>query len=576
MLKIGVDFGTTYSCVYYLNNEERLKGVMATPRDHNPFQPTMALIYGEEKKLYHGSAAREILTNPNKAPNISKLFTGFKMLLGKMSDDTLLHGRGYERKAPYNPEGVAEEYLKKLFMMVRNRCPGGEKIEKIVIGVPQIWFDDVESISARDSLQNILCSIRDAFNTNKDYSKDTIGEIILESEPALACAYHVYNYRRDQEKDFNGHVLLIDYGGGTLDINLCQVSQKGSDCEIKVRARTGKGLNDADIGLIGKAGMAFIDGVINKTETAKTNKLSYHEIQVLVQSLESELMDPEKMEDLRKIFSATKHEIFSATKRTDTSWPKFWDKKFADLSDAKTLVEYGTLRDAYNEIIEPIFKEALDDINTQMSNLGINPKVHDKDDFKIAFAGGFCNFYLTRMQVENYFDIVHNDPRTKGMDIGGEGFECAIACGAALVSAGVVKIKQTYPYTLGIANDDCSKKWQAFRFGDDMVYNMPKYVSYENGEKVPLIVDEIPNLYFDKGDGIPKYLEPLPHFRISLDMDYYTIGFSLDKMLRITVWVQPLKKTPEGLIILGDPIKQELPDLPTIFGKITDVKAKII
>ena len=549
-----MDFGTTYTGVYYWDGASKnLKGVLDKQTDQKPFQPTMVLIHKD--KFHFGSAARDILVNPYKAPQISKLFTGFKMLMGKMSNDVILRDRGYDTKGEFCPENIAEAYLKDRLEMIRMRCPDGKHIEKIVIGAPQIWFIDVDSINARDSLQHILSKIKDDFN--RDHGNGAISDIVLESEPALACAYYIDRYRRRENKDFNGHVLLIDYGGGTLDINLCNVRQSGDDCEIKIQARTGKGINDSALGLIGSAGMAFLDAVIQ--QTSQVTGLSNHEKQFLLQSLESELMEPSKMVELQK--------KFSHAKRAKVLISKLWDEKFAELADVnETVITYGMLYDAFQHVIADTLKDALDDISKQMDYLGIPFRSdHGDGSLKIVFTGGFCNFYLTRMEAEDYFKIISGDSRTNGMEDGSEGRECAIACGAALVAAGIVNIKQTYPYTLGIANEDCSKKWQVFSAGEDMVYDIPRYID------TVFIASAIPNLYFDDP---PKYVKPLPKYRIDIDTTKCKIGFSLDKMLNITVWVLPMEEISDGWRPKGNPTRLILPDLHTVFGKIVDIGDK--
>ena len=55
--------------------------------------------------------------------------------------------------------------------------------------------------------------------------------------------------RKKKKKNFDGRVLLIDYGGGTLDITLTRVVSKGDSMEVKVEKRDGAGENiDKEIG----------------------------------------------------------------------------------------------------------------------------------------------------------------------------------------------------------------------------------------------------------------------------------------------------------------------------------------
>ena len=48
------------------------------------------------------------------------------------------------------------------------------------------------------------------------------------TEPEAASAYFAYHYEKETGKPFNGSLLLIDYGGGTLDITLTRIASDGN------------------------------------------------------------------------------------------------------------------------------------------------------------------------------------------------------------------------------------------------------------------------------------------------------------------------------------------------------------
>ena len=68
------------------------------------------------------------------------------------------------------------------------------------------------------------------------------------------------------QKKFNGHLLLIDYGGGTLDITLTEVKSDGNmTMEIGYRESGGAGENHPDsFGdyYVGNAGIAYMQKVV--------------------------------------------------------------------------------------------------------------------------------------------------------------------------------------------------------------------------------------------------------------------------------------------------------------------------
>ena len=118
----------------------------------------------------------------------------------------------------------------------------------MVVGVPEIWFNDPESVNAREKLRDIV------------QRNEKVKNVQLVSEPALACAYFIDNYKKNNGKKYVGHLLLIDYGGGTLDIALCNVEDKDTSSEITVLHRTGVGSNDDGVGF---GGVLFLETVVD-------------------------------------------------------------------------------------------------------------------------------------------------------------------------------------------------------------------------------------------------------------------------------------------------------------------------
>ena len=566
MIRIGVDFGTTYTSGFSWQNE-RYESIFAAQSGQSPLQPSIALVCKDKNNndtVQFGFKARETLNNPHFASRISRVFRGFKMLLGKLADDSMIVARGYDVEGAYSPDRVARDFLEHWVRMAYDRC-GEEPIEKMVVGIPQIWFDNEYSISARASLSRILDDVKSKICN--EYSADAIGEIVFESEPALACAYYADNYRRTTGDSLNGHMLLIDYGGGTLDINLCKVTHDGSSCEISVIARTGKGINDPEHGLLGKAGMAFIQDVIRRAK--QDQEVPEFERHLLEQSLESRLMDTENMSKLRSEFKmAVSDEDCADLDASD----------FDELSDG-TIITYGMLREAYDAVIRPTLNEALQDIDTQMENKGINIRELQIDNHvKIVLAGGFCNFCLTKQQVYDHYQIASKDPRTQGIVTSGSGLEYAIAYGAALVAADVIKIKRTYPYTLGLV-DIHGNMLQVFEFGDDMEYDKPQYAKRVGIDRpVVFLGSSIPELYFDS-NGSKKYTRSVPKndywgdFKLKID-NLYLIGFSLDSNLNIKMWlarVEEMQAPHPHYAMIGEPEMKQLPTLDELFGGIRAV-----
>ncbi|HAX83625.1 MAG TPA: hypothetical protein DCY15_03855, partial [Ruminococcaceae bacterium] len=246
---IGLDFGTTYSVISRikrLNRDENgkvieceLEACLPSEGTHSPCQDSLVLKKNDDS-LEFGSLARESTGRKG-----STLYKGFKMMLAE-TDENVLKARGYTHE--YTPERIIKEFIDDILKKYMETYQIDGNLDKVVIGVPEIWFKKVSTIDCRTKLENIVSSL------------PYVNKVELVSEPAAACAYFVNNFKKENHYSFKGKVLIIDYGGGTLDIALCDVQEKGEFSEVSVMERCGAGLNEE--GYIGKAGVAFIEEIV--------------------------------------------------------------------------------------------------------------------------------------------------------------------------------------------------------------------------------------------------------------------------------------------------------------------------
>lgn len=73
-----------------------------------------------------------------------------------------------------------------------------------------------EACTTRENIRTILTDI----GLNKE-------QFSFQSEPVSAAAYFCRQWKKTQNSPFLGKLLVIDYGGGTLDVTLCEVSECG-------------------------------------------------------------------------------------------------------------------------------------------------------------------------------------------------------------------------------------------------------------------------------------------------------------------------------------------------------------
>ncbi|HCS73579.1 MAG TPA: hypothetical protein DIW17_06875, partial [Clostridiales bacterium] len=524
---IGLDFGTSYTVVSRLKNmEKNKKGEMISldleaclPNEGalSPYQDSVVL------RNPNGTLTFGPLTRAETGRKGMLVYKGFKMMLAETDQDVLTK-RGYDET--YTPEYIVKKYLDDILHRYIDMSNLEEnRIDKVVIGVPEIWFSDASTINCRTLLESIVSSF------------PYVNQVELVSEPAAACAFFVFNYKKNIERRYKGKILLVDYGGGTLDIALCDVHENGQSSEVSVIKRCGAGLNEE--GFIGKAGMAFIEAAVKLAlkPLGLDDKeiLENRKFYVCVNFVEDALMN--KMKDIRDTFGSD--ELTDRSTLDDVFCTiEFGEDNMLDLT-------YGMLATAYNQIIQPVLDEKLDEIIEYMENNDINYLYSELDDFKIAPVGGFCNFYLTQEQIEKKFGRYTKDKRFIDIITDRRDCEKAVSYGASLIANEIIEFKQLSPYHLGIARGserEIRDIYYAIHKGDDIVYDKPIFIQAEDGEEILFQGANIPLLVVNIDDNCSdSYLlwdKPLKEYKKAFKLDLtkcYKIGFSLDRSMIITL-----------------------------------------
>jgi molecular chaperone DnaK len=503
MARVGLDFGTTYTVLSHFDKNGNLEA-KEPAEGKSPLQPS--IVARKNDKLEFGSAAKGRLGRAGVT-----IYTGFKMMLTE-KDSGVLRERGYNQDV--TPSTITTDYLNNVIAKYLERTQQ-DSIEKLVAGVPEIWFSNAKLLDCRKVLQDI-------FTGNK-----TIKEAQLVSEPAAACAYFVDNYKKNTGKDFIGRILLVDYGGGTLDIALCDVRQNGERSEVLVKKQAGAGENQE--GIIGKAGLAFLEGVVklalSKKGLSEKEIVSNQEFLECVDRFEATLIESSK--EIKEIFDMNK------LKKKETITDHFYD---IEMNGEEYPITYGMMAEVYSRIISPVLEEKIREMIVFMDDAGIDHSVNTKDNFKIALVGGFCNFHLTQRQVENLLKRGSKDDR-RFKDIIRDKSECekAISYGAALIASNKIGFKQVAPYSLGIASEK-GDKYFAIHIGDDITPNKPVFVNNGAifaGKKIPRIAFNFSMNQDNAQDG-----EPLEKYKRILDLEPnrpIKLAFSFDESMIISL-----------------------------------------
>lgn len=449
-MKLGIDFGSAYSTISRYDSDNG-RAVALTLKEGDPASIPSSVAISKKGTVSCGLIAR------SKA-GLVDLYEAFKMFLVE-SDSELLRRNGFD-------EDKTPEYISTLFLqyvlsgVVKKYADIGEDIEQIVICVPEVWRNNIRSIDGCNILRKILKQ------NIKLPDEREIKAVRVVTEPEAASAFFAHNYELTTKKAFNGHLLLIDYGGGTLDLTLMEISSDGTKTmEIGFRESGGIGENHPDENgkyIIGHAGFSYIRRVVELAilesgDSIDVDELDFESKQFksAEHQLEDLLKDPSNMSEIEYNFGMFgRYEDFEEILDED-------DIEFNEFTfmGEEITVTYQQLYRAYRDTIEKTLNDQLVEMNEKVrERIGIDTCSYESgtnDDFKIALVGGFCSFYLVRKQIESIYNFdtnTENDKRIK--NINSDKSEQAIALGAGLIASGRVILQKTARYSIGLYTTD--------------------------------------------------------------------------------------------------------------------------
>ena len=206
---IGIDLGTTNSCVSVLENG-KYKIIPNTEGGNTT--PSMVGYSKSGEKLVGQVAKRQAVTNPKNT-----LF-GVKRLIGRKSDASEV--KSFMDVAPFeivsnkngdawvrangketSPQEVSAAILSKMKLSAEEYL--GEPVSKAVITVPA-YFNDAQRQATKDAGRIAGLEV----------------ERIINEPTAAALAYGL-----DNKKDQN--IAVFDFGGGTFDISILEITSDG-------------------------------------------------------------------------------------------------------------------------------------------------------------------------------------------------------------------------------------------------------------------------------------------------------------------------------------------------------------
>lgn len=574
---IGIDFGSTYTTFSQYDPSEDKVSLIET--QNMSYIPSFACMNRRGAILTGNDASRALTRDPNLSP-----FRAFKMLLQETSrnkPDLAVH------LAPYEKENVTPEYITEKFLDKYLRKAAdlelSHQFDNAVICVPELWADNYVQMSGRSVLLDICKGIVNA------EGQPILKQIRVVTEPVAATAFYAYRYYKNHNNTpFDGKVIVVDYGGGTLDITLTSVkprSRSGDPClmEINAISRTGAGENHPN--QIGDAGMAYMENVSRTAlaEAGFANVPVDGDFLSVREDLENALMD--NTDELRRLVFTeygnynledmlSNHNVFVTSSYADTDIP----------------ITYSMLYRVFMNSIHGVLTKHLGKIKEKLDECAkLDPVGFSEDKVRLAVVGGFGLFPLVEQTVLNFFGWTGpardftRDPRGTTKDK-----QRAVSHGAALIAANIITFKTVPKHSLGLwlttnqgfkpvfaihlGQEDfipgkiypVGNPWKPFMY-QDWVFAFNGYKTSDTAIKLIPLPEVLQDLRDKVKDAKDLLKIKLATQGIDVEVTSYYVGFSMDESEIYTAYLFPAHPHT-GARIKDVSIPLELGNFVKVFG----------
>jgi molecular chaperone DnaK len=390
---IGIDLGTTNSCVSTLENGEP---VVIPNAEGGRTTPSVVAFGKDGERLVGQVAKRQAVTNPENTIFSIKRFMGRKFsevseeakmvpykVIPASNGDVRIEVRGKQ----YSPPEISAMILQKLKQAAEDYL--GEKVTRAVITVPA-YFNDSQRQATKDAGKIAGLTV----------------ERIVNEPTAAALAYGL-----DKKKDET--IAVYDFGGGTFDISALEVGEG----VVEVKATNGDTHLGGD-----NIDQRVIDWIVAEFKKDQGIDLS---------------KDKMALQRLKEAAEKAKQEL-STTMETEINLPFVT----ADASGPKHLALKLT-RSKLEQLVEDLLQRSMGPVKQCLKDAGVEPKDIDE----VVLVGGMTRMPKIQQLVKDYFG---KEPH-KGVNP-----DEVVAVGAAIqggILAGDVKdvlLLDVTPLSLGV------------------------------------------------------------------------------------------------------------------------------
>jgi len=346
---IGIDLGTTYSCVAVIEGNEP---VIISNSEGGRTTPSVVAIAKNNERLVGQLAKRQAITNPENTVYSIKRFMGRRFSEAqeeiKRVSYTIKQGKNDEmliqlKDKGYQPPEISAMILRALKLSAEEYL-GGE-VTQAVITVPA-YFNDAQR------------------QATKDAGKIAGLEVLrIVNEPtAAALAYGL-------EKQKGGKIAVYDLGGGTFDISILELS----DGVYQVKSTSGDTLLGGD-----DFDRAIQDWIVGDFRMSAGVDLS---------------SDRMAMQRIREASEKAKCELSSAHE-TNINLPFIYADK-----DGPRHLDMVLSRSTMEKLVHPLIQKTLDPCQQALRDAGLSVDQVDE----VILVGGSTRVPAVRKFVKEFF-----------------------------------------------------------------------------------------------------------------------------------------------------------------------------
>lgn len=412
MAKIGFDWGTTTTSLSFFQTEKKSYDYLRFGGNNlNTFPSVIAYrtVADGSVKRSIGEVARKVIYSKNY-----DTYDNLKLKLNSTAKN--LNGRQrsiYEAVRDFIGTAIGE------YVHIYKNPPEG-----IVFTVPDSWGKDIFQHPSLMLMEQII----------SDIGFDTDTQITFCSEPVAAAAYYCKEICGEK---FSGALLIVDLGGGTIDLTLCKVESADRILVVKRCGESGETSK-------GCSGEAFDFAIAKKISDDNNLNLTLNQPKFfkLKNNFESAKISTAANVDrlLRGYYSATPEErVHLAT--NEAILVMYGD-------DDEYSVTVGDIVEVFDAVNRNILEKHVGEMLECCKDEGISTE--DAKNFRVILTGGFSNLYCVEATVRQSLGapLCGEDARFD-LGINRELRSTATAHGAAIIAEGNMNVDVLFQKNAG-------------------------------------------------------------------------------------------------------------------------------